>query len=144
MSEARKDTVRVDLDRSANLKSHGSIIISDGGLLAYRELDEVFTLTLMADDVLADLRTGRNFQHSSTALSRQSIYCRLEGYDDTNDAGRLSVDPVVRQVVGGGQLITGLHQPARCPLRGRSAHAAAELISADDIAQQVGPLGSTG
>ena len=26
---------------------------------------------------------------------------RLAGYDDTNDAERLSVDPVMRQVVGG-------------------------------------------
>ncbi len=32
---------------------------------------------------------------------RQSLYSRLAGYEDTNDAERLSVDPAMRQVVGG-------------------------------------------
>ena len=55
----------------------------------------------MVDQVLTDLRTGSNIQHNLTALLRQSIYSRLAGYDDTNDADRLSIDPVMRQVVGG-------------------------------------------
>jgi len=101
MGETRKDALRVDFDWSVKLEFHGSTISSDGGLLAYRELDEVFALTVMADDVLTDLRTGSNIQHSLTALLRQSVYSRLAGYDDTNDAERLSVDPVMRQVVGG-------------------------------------------
>jgi hypothetical protein len=101
MGEARKDALQVDFDRSVKLEFHGSTISSDGGLLAYRELDEAFALTAMADEVLTDLRTGSNIQHSLTALLRQSIYSRLAGYDDTNDAERLSIDPVMRQVVGG-------------------------------------------
>jgi hypothetical protein len=36
-----------------------------------------------------------------TALLRQSIYSRLGGYEDLNDAERLRVDPAMRQVVGG-------------------------------------------
>ena len=49
---------------------------------------------------LRDNRTGKKTQHSVRALLRQSIYGRLAGYEDTNDAERLCVDPAMRQVVG--------------------------------------------
>jgi len=34
-------------------------------------------------------------------MLRQSIYSRLAGYEDVNDAERLAVDPAMRHVVGG-------------------------------------------
>ena len=55
----------------------------------------------MIDSELTDSRTGKNTQHRLLALLRQSVYSRLAGYDDTNDAERVSVDPAMRQVVGG-------------------------------------------
>ena len=43
---------------------------------------------------------GRNILHHLVPLLRQSIYSRLAGYDDTNDAVRLSQDPAMRVIVG--------------------------------------------
>jgi len=80
---------------------HGTKVTSDAGLLTYRELDEALGLTTATGSSISDIRTGKNTQHGTTALLRQSIYSRLAGYEDTNDAERLSVDPAMRQVAGG-------------------------------------------
>jgi len=101
MGEARKDALRVDFDSQIKLEFQGAAVTSDAGLVAYRELDEVLRLTAMADDLFRDPRRGKNTQHEVTSLLRQSVYSRLAGYEDTNDAERLAVDPAMRQVVGG-------------------------------------------
>jgi len=55
----------------------------------------------MASDVLADARTGKNGRHALAGLFRQSIFGRLAGYEDVNDAERLRHDPAMRWIVGG-------------------------------------------
>jgi len=101
MSEGGKGAVRVSFDSNLKLEFHGSKVTSDAGLLAYRELDEAVGLTTMASGMIHDWRTGKNTQHTLVGLLRQSTFSRLAGYEDTNDAERLSVDPTMRHVVGG-------------------------------------------
>ena len=101
MGEAKNDALEVGFDPKLRLEFHGVKVTSDAGLLAYRELDDVFGLTTMADEMLTDPRIGLNTQHSMTALLRQSVLSRLAGYEDTNDADRLRVDPAMRYSVGG-------------------------------------------
>jgi hypothetical protein len=101
MGDCQKSDLRVVFDRTLKLKFLGSQVTTDAGLLAYRELDEALGLTALSADGLQDSRLGRNKQHGLLPLLRQSIYSRLAGYEDVNDAERLCVDPVMRHVVGG-------------------------------------------
>jgi len=87
-------------DGSIKLESHGSKVASDAGLLPYRELDNVLGLTTMAGSLLHDWRTGQNTRHTVVGLLRQTVFSRLAGYGDANDADRTSVDPTMRHVVG--------------------------------------------
>jgi hypothetical protein len=81
------------------LQFRGSVVTSDAGLLAYRELDDALGLSVMAGGALADARTARNGRHALVGLLRQSG--RLAGYEDVNDAERLRHDPAMRWAVGG-------------------------------------------
>jgi len=101
VGEGRKEALRVDFERRIKLEFHGARVSSDAGLFPFRELDEACDLTESGAAELFDFRTGANIRHSMTALLRQSVYGRLAGYEDVNDAERLSVDPVMRHVVGG-------------------------------------------
>ena len=100
MGEARKDALRVGFDRVIKLEFHGARVSSDAGLFPYRDLDDAARLTESVAADLFDFRTGNNIRHSMTALLRQSVFSRLAGYEDTNDAERLSEDPVMRHVIG--------------------------------------------
>jgi DDE family transposase len=99
--EADGAALRVAFDHRLKLEFHGSKVTSDAGLLPFRDLDDALGLTDLAGGVLADTRTGQNSRHTLTAQVRQSVFGRLAGYEDVNDADRLSRDPAMRWIVGG-------------------------------------------
>jgi hypothetical protein len=78
--ESESDALRVDFDRRLMLQFRGSVVTSDAGLLAYRELDDALGLSVMAGEMLADARTGKNGRHALVGLLRQSVFGRLAGY----------------------------------------------------------------
>src|SRR3954453_10041774 len=98
--ESNNEVLRLNFDRRLMLQFRGSTITSDAGLLAYRELDDALHLTDTAADMLADARSGENGRHRLAGLLRQSVFGRLAGYEDVNDADRLCHDPAMRWVVG--------------------------------------------
>jgi hypothetical protein len=60
-------------------------------------LDDTLGLTDTCADTLADARTGKNGRHRLAGLLRQSVFGRLAGYEDVNDAGRLYRDPAMNR-----------------------------------------------
>ena len=100
MGEKVREALKLQFDRRLRLEFHGARITSDAGLLACRELDGVLRLTEVAPVYLRETRGGRNVQHELVPVLRQSVYSRLAGYEDTNDAARLATDPAMQAVVG--------------------------------------------
>jgi len=92
---------RVNFDRRVRVEFRGAQISSDGGLLVMRERDYTLGLSDLASAALRDTRMGKNTLHRLDGLFRQSVFGRLAGYEDVNDADQLALDPVMRQVVGG-------------------------------------------
>jgi hypothetical protein len=99
--EAQNAALGLAFDRRIKLEFHGLRVTSDGGLLAVRELDDALGLSETAGEVLIDPRTGANGRHPLIGQFRQSVFGRLAGYEDVNDADRLAHDPALRWIVGG-------------------------------------------
>jgi hypothetical protein len=100
MGERIQEALKLQFDKRLRLEFHGARITSDAGLLACRELDGALGLTEAGPAHLRETRGGRNVQHELVPLLRQSVYSRLAGYEDTNDAARLAKDPAMQAVVG--------------------------------------------
>jgi len=70
VGESTGGTLRLDFDLRLMLRFRGTVITSDAGLLAYRELDDALDLSKSAGAVLADARSGKNGRHALVGLLR--------------------------------------------------------------------------
>ena len=97
MDETQKRPFQLSFNSSLRVEFQGARVTSDGGLILVRELDERLGFGELIERHLTDAR-GKNTQLPLTDLVRQSVYSRLAGYEDVNDAERLSQDPAFRLI----------------------------------------------
>ncbi len=97
MGESQKQVFQLSFNRILRVTFHGSRVTSNGGLILVRELDERLGFGELVEQHLTDSRAN-NARLSFTDLLRQSVYSRLAGYEDVNDAEGLSQDPALRLI----------------------------------------------
>jgi len=98
MGERQNEPFQLSFNTSLKVDFQGSRVTSDGGLILVRELDEQLRFGDLVAEHLSDARRGKNTQLPLVDLFRQSIYSRVAGYEDVNDAERLSQDPAFRLI----------------------------------------------
>jgi hypothetical protein len=98
MGERQNQPFQLSFNGSLKVDFQGSRVTSDGGLILVRELDERLGFGDLMARHLTDSRRGKNTQLPMADLLRQSVYSRLAGYEDMNDAERLSQDPTFRLI----------------------------------------------
>ena len=97
MGERQNQPFQLSFNGSLKVDFQGSRVTSDGGLILVRELDERLGFSELIEQHLTDPR-GTNTRLPLADLLRQSVYSRLAGYEDVNDAERLSQDPTFRLI----------------------------------------------
>jgi hypothetical protein len=97
VGESGNEPFQLSFNPSLKVDFQGSRVTSDGGLVLVRELDERLGFGELIEQHLADGR-GKNTQLPFADLLRQSVYSRLAGYEDLNDAARLAQDPTFRLI----------------------------------------------
>ena len=78
----------------------GGDIVSDGGVLLLRRVDERLGLTRAAAHALGDDRRGASVQHSVHSLLAQRIYGLCLGWSDVCDHNVLRNDLVMQTAAG--------------------------------------------
>jgi hypothetical protein len=97
VGETQEQPFQLSFNSLLKVDFQGSRVTSDGGLVLVRELDERLGFGELIARHLTDSR-GKNSQLPLADLLRQSVYSRLAGYEDLNDAARLSQDPTFRLI----------------------------------------------
>src|ERR1700677_2791690 len=98
VADTEKQPFQLSFNSSLKVDFQGARVTSDGGLILVRELDARLGLSELIARHRIDSRRGKNIQLPLADQLRQSIYSRLAGYEDVNDAVRLSQDPTFRLI----------------------------------------------
>jgi len=98
VGELQHEAFQLTFNGFLKVAFQGSRVTSDAGLILVREWDERLGLETLIAEHLSDSRHGLNRQFSVADLLRQSVYSRLAGYEDLNDAVRVSADPTFRLI----------------------------------------------
>ena len=98
MGDKQNQPFQLSFNASLKVDFQGSRVTSDGGLILIRELEERLGLEKLIEEQLSDTRQGLNKQFTLADPLRQSVYSRLAGYEDLNDAERLAADPTFRLI----------------------------------------------
>ena len=97
MGETQNQPFQLSFNASLKVSFQGSRVTSDGGLIVVRELDERLGFGELIEQHLIDSR-AKNASLPLADLLRRSVYSRLAGYEDVNDAQRLCHDPTFRLI----------------------------------------------
>ena len=97
MGESEKQPIQLSINRFPGVAFQGSRVTSNGGLILVREMDERLGFGELIEQYLTDSRAN-NARFSFADLLRQSVYSRMAGYEDANDADRLSQEPALRLI----------------------------------------------
>jgi hypothetical protein len=98
MGERQNGPFQLSFNSSLKVDFQGSRVTPDGGLILVRELDERLGFGDLIAQHLTDSRRGKNTQLPLADLLRQSVYGRIAGYEDVQDAERVSQDPTLRLI----------------------------------------------
>src|SRR3984893_1615384 len=90
--DSNAKVLRLDFDRRLMLQFRGSVRLARSTTRS--------SLPRWPGDKLADARTGKYGRHALVGMLRQSVFGRLAGYEDVNDAERLRHDPAMHWIVG--------------------------------------------
>ena len=97
MGETPKQPFQLSFNPSLKVDFQGSRVTSDGRLILVRELDEHLGFSEPIGQPLTHSR-GKNTQLPLADLLGQSVWSRMAGYEDVNDAERLAHDPTFRLI----------------------------------------------
>ncbi|MCW5631800.1 MAG: IS1380 family transposase [Rubrivivax sp.] len=103
----------------------GGDIVSDGGVLLLKRVDERLGLTSAAARALGDERRSASIEHSMHSLLAQRVYGLCLGWSDVCDHNVLRNDLVMQTAVGRAQALASAPTLSRLESGATAAHAAA-------------------